>query len=281
MRAVALAIAFLLGSMALLVGPSPTVRAIDFGAIGNVNKLIDVLSTPQLAPGESGPFTFQFNVTYAQPIFNVRLNASIYEYATIDGTIPVDITWHYPYPVLNPGGGREVNWSWPQVGASSVANLSFTVVTVADSNLMPHGSVFNQAAYFVRFWLEFDGNVSGTMTHFRFASRGFFSNALWNEATSANATTPCNPPSCRGNLNLTKLNVNGILPDSSFSVQDPIPRWPFYLLIGVAVFFVGLAFLFWVEENPEAYPRVAAWWARQRGRFARLRPVRRRRPIGP
>ncbi len=279
MRAAALAIAFLLGSMAALVGPSAPARAIDFGAVGNVGKLIDNVSGLQLAPGESGLFRFQLNVTYSQPIFNVRLNASIYEYATTDTATLVNQSWPYPYPILMPSGGREVNWCWPQVGSGSVLNLSFTVVTVADGNLMPHGSVFNQAAYFLRFGLEFDGNVSGTMTHFRFASRGFFSAALWDRATSANATTPCTLPSCRGGLNLTILKVDGVLPDSSFSVQDPIPRWPFYVLIAFAVFFVGLAFLFWVEENPEAYPRVAAWWARQRGRFARLRPVRRKRSV--
>jgi hypothetical protein len=77
-------------------------------------------------------------------------------------------------------------------------------------------------------------------------------------------------------VNLTILGVDGVLADSAFGVKPPIPRWPFYVLIAVAAFCAGLAFLFWVEENPGAYPRVEAWWARQRGRLARVRPRRRR-----
>ena len=206
---------------------------------------------------------------------NVRLNATIYEYATIEQTTLVNASWPYPYPIIRESGNREVAWSWPRLDPGALVNLSFTVVTVADSNLMPHGSVFDQASYFVRFWLAFDGNVSGTMTHFQMASRGFFSNALWEQATNKSSISPCISPSCRGNVNLTVLGVDGILPDSSFGVKEPIPQWPFYLLIGLAIFFVALAFLFWVEENPESYPGVAAWWARQRGRLARRRPVRR------
>ena len=276
MRAAALATAFLLGSVALFVGPSAPVRAIDFGAISNVSGLINVLSPLSLTPGDAGAFLFQLNSTYTQPLVNASLNVSVYEYATIDGSTLVNASWPYPYPILSPGAGRQVNWSWPIVAPGTVHNLSFSVTTSADSHLMPHGSVFNPASYFLRFGFEFYGNASGNLTRFRFESRGFFTQAQWLQATSANATTPCTPPACRGGINVTMLGVDGILPDSSFSVQDPFPRWPFYALLAIALFFIAIAFLFWTEENPEAYPRVTAWWARQRGRLARYRPVRRK-----
>ena len=275
MRAAILALAVLMVTAAVAVLPAPPVHAIDFGEVGAVNKLLDIVSTPQLAPGESGPFNLQLNESYSEPIVNVRLNATIYEYATIEQTTPIDASWPYPYPIINESGSREVAWAWPRLDPGTVQNLSFTILTSADSNLMPAGSVFDQASYFVRFSLEYDGNVSGTLTPFHMASRGFFSNALWAEATNQSSTSPCVSPYCRGNVNLTVLGVDGILVDSSFGVKEPIPQWPFYLLIGLAIFFVALAFLFWVEENPESYPRVAAWWARQRGRLARRRPVRR------
>ena len=76
------------------------------------------------------------------------------------------------------------------------------------------------------------------------------------------------------------LGVDGVLPDMSFGVKEPIPRWPFYALIVLAGVFTALAFLFWVEGNPGTYPRVEVWWARQRGRLARLRPMRRKRAPG-
>jgi hypothetical protein len=278
MRAPALAVALLL---VLVVFATPAHAAEDFGAVGNVNKLIDVLSTPQLEPGQSGAFAFQFNSTYpaGMPLLNVHLNVSIYEYETIDTVLRVDQNWSYPYPRLEPGGGREFHWDpTSPVEPGTVTNLSFTVETSGDPNLMPSGSVFSQASYVLRMWLEFDGNVSGTLQHFRMASPGYFSAAQWARAGNATYTNPCNPPSCRGNLNLTILGVDGILPDSSFGVKPPIPQWPFYLLIALAVVCAGLAFLFWVEENPGTYPRVEAWWARQRGRMARLRPRRSRHP---
>ena len=278
MRAPALAVALLL----VLLLASPRAAAEDFATVGNVNKLIDVTEAPQLAPGDTGTFSFLFNSTYTDPIYNVSLNVSVYEYATIDGSQRVDSGWSYPYPVINDTSrGREWRWNAPIVAPGSVTNLSFPVITSADSDLMPHGSIFAQASYFLRFWLEFDGGTAANRTHYTFASRGFFTDAQWTAATNASNTNPCSPPWCRGNLNLTKLGVDGVLPDSAFGVLEPIPRWPFYLLIALAVFFLVLAFLYWVEENPGSYPRVEAWWARARGRLRRALPARKKRGAPP
>ena len=280
MRALALVVALL-----LLVVPfsTPARAAEDFAATTVVSNFINVTSTPQLVPGQSGDFDFSFNSSYpaGMVMYNVSLNISIYEYATVDTSVPLDRNWTYPYPVIAQTGGREWWWNVSSVAPGSVTNLSFTVETSSDANLMPYGSVFSPASYFLRLWLEFDGVVNGTMRHFRMASAGHFSRAVWDLAHNDTYNRPCNPPTCRGNTNLTILGVDGVLPDSSFGVQEPIPRWPFYLLIGVAAFFAVLAFLFWVEENPGTYPRVEAWWARQRGRLARSRPARRAPPRGP
>jgi hypothetical protein len=278
MRALAVALSLLLLAVPLV----PTARGEDFGAVGKVSSLIRVVATPQLAPGESGRFEFFFNSTYAEPIQNVRLNASIYQYATIEESIPVDHVWPYRYPRIAEGSspsGREWVWTAPIVEPSASNLLNFTVVTAASSNDMPHGSVFSQASYFIRFWLEFDGTSDGNTTRYRMASLGFFSRQLWERATSENATNPCRPPWCRGdNTNISILGVDGVLPDSAFGVKEPIPRWPFYALIAAAALFLVLAFLFWVDENPAEFPRVAAWWARQKGRMTRkssgLRPKR-------
>ncbi len=281
MRALALLVAFLL---VLALPSTAPVRAAaqDFGAVGVVNNLINVTSTPQLAPGDSGDFEFQFRSSYpaGMTMYNVSLNVSIYEYATVDTSVPVNASWPYPYPRILQTGGRSWWWNASSVAAGSATNLSFTIVTSSDSNLMPYGSIFSPASYFLRTWLVFDGVVNGTLEHFRMASLGYFTKSQWSLAQNATYTNPCNPPSCRGDLNLTLLGVDGVLPDSSFGVQEPIPRWPFYGLIVVAAFFVVLAFLFWVEENPGTYPGVEVWWARQRGRLARLRPRRKTREKG-
>ncbi len=275
MRAPALVLALILVGLAFVHHAS----AEDFGAVGKVTNLISIVSTPELAPGESGRFEFELNVTYTEPIIDVALNVSIYRYATIEESIPVDASWPYAYPFIEGNGTREQRWTWAQIDPNTMTSVSFTIVTAADSHQMPHGSVFSQASYFVRFYLTFTGNLSGTPEQFVMASRGYFSEARWDEAISDARTDPCNPPSCRGNVNLTVLGVDGILPDSAFGVKEPIPRWPFYLLIALAVVFLVVAFLFWVEENPGSYPRVEAWWARSRGRLARtFAPMRRKKP---
>src|SRR5438270_11843588 len=275
MRAPALALSLLFIAMLLV----PAAMAEDFAAVGKVNKLISVQETPELAPGESGRFVFYFNSTYTEPMRNVRLNASIYRYATIDESVPVDSAWPYAYPRIAETGTKEWVWTNATVASGSSRSLSFTVLTAPDNHDMPHGSIFSQSRYFLRFWLEFNGTVNGNSTRFRMASPGFFTTEAWKRATSANYTNPCKPPGCRGNVNLTVLGVDGILPDSAFGVKEPIPRWPFYLLVALVVFFLLLAFLFWVEENPGTFPRVETWWARTRGRLARtiapLRPHRR------
>src|SRR3989442_8620193 len=108
MRAPALALAILL--LAVLFAPAS--GAEDFGALDKVNRLIRIRATPQLAPGESGTLSFYFNSTYATPtpISNVWVNASIYQYATIDESVPIDASWLYAYPKIAETGTR--NWTW-------------------------------------------------------------------------------------------------------------------------------------------------------------------------
>src|SRR5438309_4548337 len=184
MRAPALALAAVVVASLLI----PTSTAEDFGAVGSVNKLIDIVQTPELAPGDSGQFLFNFHTAYTDPISDVRLNVSIYRYATIDESVPVDNAWPYAYPRIAETGTKEWVWTNATVASGSSRSLSFTVLTAPDSHDMPHGSIFSQSSYFLRFWLEFDGNVTGNL--FRMVSPGFFTRAQWLAATIPEAD-PC------------------------------------------------------------------------------------------
>ena len=274
MRAAALGLAVLL----LAVSLSGPAAAEDFTAVGKVNRLLSVTESPQLAPGERGTFRFILNSTYTEAISNVTLRVEVYQYATIDESVPVDANWSYPFPRISESGARSHAWPWPRIEAGEKIPLSFDVETSVD---MPHGSVFSQSSYFLRFRIDFEGNVSGSPQRFLFASRGYFTEVAWASATNETNTDPCTPPWCRGNLNLTYLQldggpIDGLLPDSSFGVKEPIPTWPFYALVAATALFLVLAFLFWVDENPASFPRIAERWARARGRFVRtaktLRP---------
>src|SRR5437879_1817849 len=193
------AVALSLGILLLLL---PVVRAVgpdDVRDVGNVNKIISVMQSPQLAPGESGEFVFNVSNPYrcgTCAMKNISLNDSIYRYATIEETAPVDAGWagaDTKIRVASPAcEARECHLSAggppDRLGIGEHIVERFTVLTSQD---MPHGSVFAQSSYFLRFWLEFDFN-NGTATHLRMASRGYFTDAQWREATT-NLDPRCGP----------------------------------------------------------------------------------------
>jgi len=270
-------------AVAILLALLPAVRAVDDprdpGRLGNI---IRVLPAPQLAPGDSGVFRFNFTNSYQHEMRNSSLNVSIYQYATIEETLPVDANWRWEFPKIRESNGREYGILGPTdvLAPGTSRALNFTILTSTD---MPHGSVFAQAAYFLRFWLEFDIDNGTGEKHYVMASKGYFTQNQWDEARTIFDPRECTPYNetnrCLGNLNLTRLGVDGVLPDSAFGVKEPIPIWPFYALIAATGFFLVLAFLFWVEENPGQYPRIERRWLVFKGRLRRRVRIPRKRDI--
>src|SRR5688572_9261798 len=88
-------------SLAVLLMLLPVARAADPDDprdSGNVTNIIDVMQAPQLAPGDSGEFAFNVSNPYGHAMDNISLNVSIYRYATIEETAPVDATWGWAFP---------------------------------------------------------------------------------------------------------------------------------------------------------------------------------------
>jgi hypothetical protein len=225
---------------------------------------------------------FNLSNPYGHPMQNVLLNVSIYRYATIEETAPVDATWGWSYPKIQstrpPCDWREcrvlAGGAPDRLGINATDKYIVERLTLATSKDMPHGSVFAQSSYFIRFWLQFRFNNGSGDVQIVMASRGYFSNQQWSDATTT-LGPGCGPFNatnrCRGNVNLTRLGVDGVLPDTAFGVKEPIPVWPFYGLLVMTGFFLVLAFLFWVEENPGRYPRTERTWLTFKGRLRRVR----------
>ena len=97
---------------------------------------------------------------------NIVLNVSIYRYATIEETAAVDSSWGWAYPRLRSTSpacdGRECHLlaggPGDRLGVNQTDRYDVKRLTVATSKDMPHGSVFAQSSYFVRFWLQFTFN---------------------------------------------------------------------------------------------------------------------------
>jgi hypothetical protein len=92
--------------------------------------------------------------------------------------------------------------------------------------------------YFVRFSLVFNYNGST----YKMWSPGYFSREDWNKATENH------------HLNLTYLSdvlgqpVDGIIPDSSFSVKSSL-MWVFYVLLGITIAVGIAAFYTYLHEE--------------------------------
>ena len=134
---------------------------------------------------------------------------------------------------------------------NTTISLEFRIITNEETK---------EGTYFVRFSMSFDLNETERLMQ----SRGHWSVDLWQEATT-NVTegTP-------GNINLEVLDVDGIIPDSSFGVKKPIPKWPLYVLITLTIVFAGLSVIFYLEEEGN-YPRLNKWLQKQRGKLNELR----------
>jgi hypothetical protein len=260
MRATALCIALL----AILAISSSAVA--DVRDPGLVNKILmyGTFETPDLDAGQQGVIAFNLTNPYNDPMTNIVLNASIYQYVEQETSMMLDSTWTHEYPKFEGASdpGREARFILSTLGSNLSTRVSLTVLTSSD---MPHGGIFSQGSYLVRFWLTFvlDGVPA------KMASPGYWSKEQFMWATQEGAG--CVSPGCVGQVNLTRLGgIDGILPDTAFGVKDLIPQWPFYLFGTGAIFFLLLAFFYYAEENPSKFPRTARAFAGFKGRLVRV-----------
>ena len=222
-----------------------------------VNKFLNDFSTPSIVPGRSGVFSLTVNHPDAQnlsgPMNDTSLSISIYQYATLEESLPVSGISNPPVIVESDSPDMTVDCGDIQPG--SEYPVTFTIDTDRST---PHGSYFSQSTYFVRFILafEYEGH------NYSMASRGYFNDSQWSHLTETETGA--------GEINqtyLAELGYDGIIPDSAFSVKIPIPRWPFYGLVGLTAFIGFLAFASYVLDNPGNYPRLEIRFLRLSGKL--------------
>jgi len=223
--------------------------------------------TPQLEPGQSDDFSLDVYNRYNYSLNNVIVNAEIYHRADIDESENLEDIPKKERPYIsskcwkilpegedNCGDNEDVKQTVFNIGTVEVnttISLEFRIITNEETK---------EGTYFVRFSMSFDLNETERLMQ----SRGHWSVDLWEEATT-NVTegTP-------GNINLEVLDVDGIIPDSSFGVKKPIPKWPLYVLITLTIVFAGLSVIFYLEEEGN-YPGLNKWLQKQRGKLNELR----------
>ena len=237
--------------------------------VSNPGKIPDFhnFSTPQLEPGQSGDFSLDVLNRYNESLDNITVIAEIYQRADIDESESLDAIKSSERPYiqntiwtsnllaeensLKTTDLKRAIFEIDEIQSNETITLGFQIITNEDTK---------EGTYFVRFDMEFQHNG----TERQMQSRGHWSMNEWNNATN---NVPSGSP---GNINLTVLDVDGIIPDSSFGIKKPIPKWPLYVLISLTIIFAGLSVIFYLEEEGN-YPELNKWLQKQRGKLNEFR----------
>jgi hypothetical protein len=215
---------FVLASVAVtgcLVAPVATVQATGYPPLSEPGRLfLENLSSPPVTPGASTSVTFVVANPESFAITSVVLTLGVYAFngypGDASGSVPVTGA-----PALANGtaSGRVVNWTLASLAPGASARGSVGVTT---SPSTPAGT------FAIRTALAFHGNASV----YRLESRGWFSLGLWENATRG--------PNGTSTVNLTMLNVSGVLPETAVLVEPAY--WPIVLdaLLGVGLLLVGV-----------------------------------------
>jgi len=222
------------------------------------NSILSGFITPVVSPGKTVDFSFNFTNPYDESI-DFALVVGIYRYSTQERT--ENVTSTFPHPPLIMGDSIQRLVFLPSLGENETTRVNLPIET---SRRTPHGSYFSQSTYFVRFNLTF--NFPGNDTQVVLTSRGFFTDEKWNTAVSFSSGEPI-----VNTEYLKSINVDGLLPDSSFGIKIPIPRWPLAVLVGGIGGLSFAALYFYVLDNPGRYPKLEQRFYYLRGKLRELR----------
>jgi len=225
------------------------------------NLMFGGFVTPTVAPGDDLQFSFNLTNPYDDPsgtMVGVNLTIGIYRYATQEESADVDEDFKNPPTFEN--GETEMPLELGAIQMGEIVRVSQTISTTKDT---PHGSYFSQSTYFVRLKLDF--RFEGNNTTVALQSRGYFTDEQWDTLVSFD------PDKSIVNMTyLYELGIDGLIPDSSFGLKIPIPRWPLAVLIGACGFCGFMALYYFVLDNPGRYPSLEKRFYKLRGELREL-----------
>jgi hypothetical protein len=225
--------------------------------------------TPVIEPGNAGKLKFTLTNRYLErglpsnDMIDVVLFLGIYQYATLDETATVNKDFDDPpsiskllsFKSSRRDTGEEVTGiitnepetdielfrlSWSTIPV----NITYTIeVEIKTGSSTPEGT------YFIKTELRFD-HASIDNKSFVMKSKGHYTKSVWDRAKDTA------PEDFSPGLNLSTLEVDGVLPDSAFTVKIPPPSWPRYAIVGFMVMFGVLAVVFYYMEEHGKFPKL-------------------------
>ncbi|HEV2166896.1 MAG TPA: hypothetical protein VGS23_07990 [Thermoplasmata archaeon] len=212
----AIVVAALAATPTLLPNPHPGSSGYPVVPVASANELVSALSAPTLAPGDSGAISLVLRDPFSGPMAAVTLTLELYAFAPFpgNGSSPLPTSGA---PVLTSGSpnGSTEEITIARLGAGGEfrvpGNASAPVV-------VPPGAP--SGTFALRLALSFaEGNQS-----YLFESRGFFSEARWE-----NATELLNGSST---INDSRLGISGVVPETAILVRTNPPSTVLYGILG-------------------------------------------------
>lgn len=189
------------------------------------SRFVGNLSAPGLYAGASGTIALTLSNPLTVPMTGVVLSLNLYAFNAFPGNATSSLSGSTP-PVLTPPSGASglwANFTFPTLPSGSRDALSVSVATA---------SATSAGDYSVRTSLLFE---VPNATVYRLASRGWFTQALWEEATEEpNGSAVLDAHS------LAVLNISGVLPETSIQVTSSTLDIILYVLLGAVFVLVGV-----------------------------------------
>ena len=240
------------------------------GAPQYANRMLDIDTSTTVEPPDNAWVNVTLWNRYSYDVndmINISLTIGVYRYATQERS--EYITEDFPNPPLAGGVSTEETIQYRRIAPDDPDDdydkpYEWSWVPFWVSEKTPHGSYFSQATYFVRISVSF--NFEGNSSVVVLKSRGFFTDEQWNTMVSWDSGE-----SIVNTTYMKSLGVDGLLPDTSFGVKVPIPRWPLAVIITAAVGSCFMGLYFYVLDNPGKHPRLEKRFYYLRGKLSELR----------
>ena len=191
------------------------------------------LSRPTLSPGQSGTLDVTISDPVNETLSSVSLSFELYYWDSAggsNGTLAATDTWA---PSISYDGGPA------SLGVGGITLNNLPRGSTRDIELtiaVPSGCP--SASYLIRTAANLTVS-NGTV--YRMLSRGYFSNAVWQSAT----VLPNGAPT----LNLSRLNVSGILPETAVPVNSGTSQSWIWILLGISLVLGGVGGYLWIRSS--------------------------------
>lgn len=200
-------------------------------------RFLTNVSVPTVAPGSSEVVSFAVQDPLSAPLVGVLLTLEVYEFNAYPGNATGPAPSNGPVFSGNGIAARDsvtVTVGNLSPGGSSFASPGSVSIDVSVPSGAPEGT------YAVRTSLAFLAGGSAYLLE----SRGFFSQAQWENATS--------PPGAPSTLNASRLGVSGVLPETAVLVRtNPFPV-ALAVVLGGAIVLAALGGYWALRRGPRS-----------------------------